>query len=81
MARYFFHVHDSQELIDREGVELANGDDVKRQAVVTSGELLQYYGDRFWDRAEWRMWVTDESGATVCDLRFSAEPPPPAAAP
>jgi hypothetical protein len=30
-------------------------------------------GGRFWNNREWRMWVTDEAGATVCALRFSAE--------
>ena len=73
MPRYFFHVHDSEEMLDREGTVLAGFDEARAEAIKTAGEMLRDAGRRFWDGAEWRMWVTDEAGATVCKLRFSAE--------
>jgi hypothetical protein len=56
-----------------EGVDLAGVDEARAQAVIASGEALRDYGAKFWDGTEWRMWVTDRAGATVCALRFSAE--------
>jgi hypothetical protein len=41
--------------------------------VVASGEMIRDYAHNFWTGEEWRMWVTDEAGATVCALRFAAE--------
>jgi hypothetical protein len=73
VPRYFFHVRDSGEFIDREGVVLAGPDEARSRAVVASGEMLKDLGGRFWNDAEWLMWVTDERGATVCALRFSAQ--------
>lgn len=40
-------------------------------AVATSGEMIRAHAEKFWADADWRMHVTDEQGATVCDLRFS----------
>jgi hypothetical protein len=73
MPRYFFHVRHGKESIDRDGVELANDDQAKTLAVHTAAELLQDLGEGFWSAPEWRTWVTDESGATICTLRFTAE--------
>ena len=42
-------------------------------AVTNSGEVLKDTGAKFWDGNEWRLWATDEAGATVCALRFTAE--------
>jgi len=38
MPRYFFHVHDGTERLDRDGIELANPAEARKQAVVASGE-------------------------------------------
>ena len=73
MPRYFFHVHDSEEIPDREGTLLADPDEARSQAIVTAGEMLKGLGPRSWGGSEWRMRVTDESGTTICTLRFSAE--------
>jgi hypothetical protein len=73
MPRYFFHVHDSTEVIDREGTILAGPEEARVQAVIAAAEALKDFATQFWNGAEWRMWVTDETGATVCALRFSAE--------
>jgi hypothetical protein len=71
MPRYFFHVHDSAEFIDDTGVELTGRDAACATATAAAGEALRELDPTFWTRPEWRMWVTDESGATVCSLSFS----------
>jgi hypothetical protein len=53
MPRYFFHVHDSVDLLDNDGTELAGPDEARVQAVVTAGELLKDVGGRFWNSPEW----------------------------
>jgi hypothetical protein len=35
--------------------------------------MLKDTGRNFCNNCEWRLWVTDESGETVCALKFSAE--------
>lgn len=72
MPRYFFHVRDSGEFIDDVGIELAGPDEARAEAVRAAGEMLRDLGGRFWDGSEWRMWVTDEIGGTLCTLRFTA---------
>ena len=68
MPRYFFHVRDSAEFIDDGGVELGGLDAVRAQAVIAAGEAIKDLGDKFWRSEEWHMWVTDETGETVCTL-------------
>jgi hypothetical protein len=75
VPRYFFHVHDSVDLLDNEGTELTGPDEARVQAVITAAELLRDVGGRFWNSPEWRLWVIDEAGQTICALRFSAEHP------
>ena len=48
---------------------------VSASTVVTAGEMLRDVGRKFWNSPEWRIWVTDEAGETVCALKFSAERP------
>jgi hypothetical protein len=71
MPRYFFHVQDGQDFTDEEGIVLADPDAARVMAVITSGEMLKAFAGKFWVERDWRMHVTDEQGATVCDLRFS----------
>jgi hypothetical protein len=59
VPRYFFHVHDSVDLLDNEGTELTGPDEARVQAVVTAGELLRDVGGRFWNSPEWRLWVIE----------------------
>ena len=73
MPRYFFHTHHGEDVIDHEGTVLAGPDEVRAEAITAAGELLRDKGRKFWDGDEWQMRVTDESGATVCRLTFSAE--------
>jgi hypothetical protein len=71
MPRYFFHVRDSEEIPDREGIELRGPEEARTQAVIASAEAIKDLGRRFWNSGEWQMLVTDENGATVCVLKFS----------
>jgi hypothetical protein len=73
VPRYFFNFRNGKELLDDEGVEFASAADARAEAVGAAGESLKDAGGRFWEAAEWRMWVTDEVGATVCSLRCSAD--------
>jgi hypothetical protein len=72
MSRYFFNVRDGTEYLDRVGTELAGPDAARAEAVRTAGAILKDLGSEFWNSGEWIMRVTDESGAAVCTLRFSA---------
>jgi hypothetical protein len=71
MPRYFFNLQDGHDLPDHEGTVLADADAARVLAVSSSGEMIRTYADQFWTHRDWQMHVTDEQGATVCDLRFS----------
>jgi hypothetical protein len=71
--RYFFNVHDGQDLPDTEGVDLADRDAAHREAFHTAGEMLKVADRKFLQGDVWEMRVTDEAGKTVCRLKFSAE--------
>jgi hypothetical protein len=73
MPGYFFNVHDGRDLPDDQGVQLPDRDEAHRQAIVTAGEMLRESDRKFLAGDVWEMRVTDEAGATVCRLRFSAE--------
>jgi len=59
MPRYFFHVIDGREIIDREGLELSGLKEVRAEAIRTAGAILRDEGDKFWNGTEWHMNVTD----------------------
>jgi hypothetical protein len=80
MPRYFFHVEDGNSQPDRDGTELRDADEAREQAVTAAGEALKDTGRSFWNSGEWVMHVVDETGETVCRLRFSAESSPPGGA-
>jgi hypothetical protein len=73
MMRYFFHVRDSAEIIDHDGVDCAGIEEARTMAVKAAAEALKDLGGKFWKAPEWQLWVTDESGATVCSLSFLAD--------
>jgi hypothetical protein len=72
MPRYFFNVHDEYDIADDEGKELQGVDEARAQAIGTAGEMLRDMGREGWPGIEWNMEVSDETGATVCVLKFSA---------
>jgi hypothetical protein len=73
MPRYFFNVRDGVNLIDNEGTVLSDVEEAREQAVVAAGEAIKDMGCKFWAGEVWEMNVTDESGATVCALTFTAK--------
>jgi hypothetical protein len=73
MPRYFFNVHDGKDLPDNEGTELPGRNEAHRQAIITEGEMLRESDRKFLVGDIWEMQVTDDKGATVCRLKFSAE--------
>ncbi len=74
VARYYFHLHDGRERLDEEGVELADAEQARAAAITAAGENLRDIGRSF-AGSRWRMWVTDEGGATVCEVRVSVDAP------
>jgi hypothetical protein len=73
MPRYFFHVYDGTEVRDRHGTDLAGPKEARRAAMAAAGAAIRELGDGFWASDGWEMVVTEEGGATVCTLYFSAE--------
>lgn len=71
MPRYYFHYQDHVTSLDEDGLELADQNAARVQAVVAAGEMLKDLGGAFWDSPNWRFWVTDESGAEICALRIA----------
>jgi hypothetical protein len=55
---------------------LASADEARALAITASAEALRDLGARFWTHPDWRTHVTDEEGATVCDLRLRNQPRP-----
>jgi hypothetical protein len=48
MPRYFFHLHNGQSLIDRNGTELGSLQERREEAVRMAGQMLQDGAARFW---------------------------------
>ena len=69
MPRYFFHIHDGQDLPDEDGTELASPEEARNQGVIACGEMLKDLKGAFWDSAEWTMTVKDWQGNVVCELK------------
>jgi hypothetical protein len=74
--RYFFHVKDGKEMLDENGVELADIGAMRQEAVHASTELLGAQADPdFWKGEAWKLWVTDQPsgrGTTFLTLTFAA---------
>jgi hypothetical protein len=73
VPRFFFHVRDGYTSLDIEGIELADCDAARRQAIEAMGEILKDEGRQHWTADVWAMHVMDEFGDTICRLRFQAD--------
>jgi hypothetical protein len=83
MPRYYFHIRQGDILIqDPEGIEVAETEALKEEAVEAARDLLADGDLQGLDRREWLYEIADESGATVLTLLFSdaVEPDLPGAA-
>ena len=74
MPRYFFDLHDGQEIRDTEGTNLASLSEVRDEAI---GAAAQWLGDGaghdvFWSGQPWKLIVRSVSGQIVLTLRLSA---------
>ena len=68
MPRYFFHVEDGTSRSDEESTELENIVQAKCEAVKLAGRLICDEASEFWDRSQWKMTVTDDTGLILCIL-------------
>jgi len=73
MARYFFHVVNGSFNPDTVGIDCADADEVKEQAVRAAGEMLKDLGLKLWQTKRWYMFATDEGNRTRLKLSFDAE--------
>ena len=55
MPAYFFHVRDSAEIIDRDGVDCAGIEEARAVAVKAAAEALRDLGGKFWNAPECRL--------------------------
>jgi hypothetical protein len=74
MPRYFFNIHDGEDIIDHDGTELLDLARAHSEAVVLAGRSIAEIGSSFWATGhEWRLDVTDERNKVLFTLKFSAE--------
>lgn len=75
MPRYYFNVEGDLSP-DIEGVELADLATAKCEAVKVAGHIVCESAGDFWDKHEWQMTVTDETGLSLFTLHvFGTESP------
>ena len=74
--RYYFNFKDGKTILDDEGVEFADMEGVKKEAIQSSADMLKdVHGKHFWTGEPWVLWVTDQpngGGNTVLTLTFSS---------
>jgi hypothetical protein len=73
--RYFFHVHDGGDQPDLAGTELPDFRAAHAEAVLSCGEMLRDLDGALPIDSEWRMDVSDYTGATILMLRFTQSVP------
>ena len=71
MPRYFFNIQDGRDIPDTEGIVLADADAARVEAVAALGDLIKGRAKTFWKSGDWQIQVTDEQGASVCDVYLS----------
>ncbi len=77
MPRYFFHVHDDVQHVDREGTDLADPAKAHSEAVIAAGEILKDLDGHF-TRGNWSMRVLDDKGDVVSDILIAVKRRKPA---
>jgi len=76
VPRYYFHVFDGADYIDREGTELPDWDAARTEAIRFAGEILKDEAKRVGLGENWHLQVTDETGLTLFRLDFTVTPSP-----
>jgi hypothetical protein len=67
MPKFHFHLDDER---DEQGLELANLAAAKCEALEFAARHICDAANAFWDREEWTLTVTNESGLTLMQLRI-----------
>ena len=71
MPRYFFNiVDDDRTIVDSQGVELADLDEVRQEAVTSARELMSESVLRGQTANGRRFVVTDEAGMVIAEIPF-----------
>lgn len=68
MARYHFNIEDGAPGPDAEGIEMDSLASAKCEAVKLAGRAICDAAGTFWQEAQWKMTVTDETGLTLFEL-------------
>ncbi len=74
MPRFFFNCEGAQSFQDAEGTDLPNLDAVRWQAIHNASEILKEHADAYAKIKHWRVYVTDEHGATIFAMVLREEP-------
>ena len=72
---FYFHVRNGETVVDNDGIELADIDAARIEAVSFLGDLLRdgEIGD-LWSNHPLRLWVTDKTdGETLFALNITAQ--------
>jgi hypothetical protein len=73
MSKYFFHVFNGKAMIDKVGLDLADMDAVRHEAIRSSGQILSNDGYT-WKGEAWSMVVVDAEDNVVFSTSFSVDP-------
>ncbi|WP_037492168.1 DUF6894 family protein [Sphingobium indicum] len=65
MPRYFFHTVDGGRDVDQEGTELPNDAAARKAAIRFAGAVMHDEPDVLWDGRDYRVEVTNETGALL----------------
>jgi hypothetical protein len=73
MPRYFFDIVDGHDFKDLQGSEWPDLAAARVEAVRYSAEVLKEMPERFWNKEEWTMTVSDAGKFPLFTLKFLAE--------
>ncbi len=76
MSRYFFHLVDGGVDADRDGSELPNLQDAKKEAVRLAGAMMRDDPALFLTRERWSVEVSDREGLPLFSLNVVATEAP-----
>ncbi len=72
MERFFFHIMNGKAILDDIGIELADMDQVRAEAIRASGQMLSS-GLQKWNGQAWQMIVTNASDTIVFGVNCSVD--------
>ena len=71
MPRYYFHIeHEGRTILDREGIELADLDEAREEAVAAARQLISDHVLRGRAVDGRRFVITDEGGTVLTEVSF-----------